>query len=57
MFTAGIPKRDMAVFDRVIRKIIARLEDYTRAEGNAATASTTGPAGRSRMGSRECTDE
>jgi DNA-binding MarR family transcriptional regulator len=34
MFTAGIPKTDLAVFDRVIRKIIARLEHYTRTAGN-----------------------
>lgn len=37
-FTAGIPKNDLAVFDRVIRQIIERLETYVREAGGAAKA-------------------
>ena len=35
-FTAGIPKDDLAVFDRVIRQIIERLEKYVHDAGAAA---------------------
>ncbi|HEY7244540.1 MAG TPA: MarR family winged helix-turn-helix transcriptional regulator [Xanthobacteraceae bacterium] len=35
-FTAGIPKGDIVVFDRVIRQIIARLEDYVQKAGRTA---------------------
>jgi DNA-binding MarR family transcriptional regulator len=37
-FTKGIPKDDLAVFSRVIRQIIARLDDYITTAAAARTA-------------------
>jgi DNA-binding MarR family transcriptional regulator len=48
-FTAGIPKEDLAVFDRVIRQIIARLEDYVRkSTSKAKVVGRSPPSGRRR---------
>ena len=43
-FTAGIPKEDLTVFDRVIRQIIARLEDYVQKANGASKSPARKPA-------------
>jgi DNA-binding MarR family transcriptional regulator len=45
-FTAGIPKDDLAVFDRVIRQIIERLEDYVQKAAGAAKPAARKAASR-----------
>jgi len=52
MFTAGISKSDLAVFDRVIRKIIARLQDYARTAGSVAKRPRSLTQLRTRSGGR-----
>jgi DNA-binding MarR family transcriptional regulator len=47
-FTAGISRKDLAVFDRVIRQIIHRLENYVQKSGGAAKQPTKKPAAPSR---------
>jgi DNA-binding MarR family transcriptional regulator len=42
-FTDGIPKNDLAVFDRVIRQIITRLENYVQ-KSSAASSTRLGVA-------------
>jgi DNA-binding MarR family transcriptional regulator len=54
-FTAGIPNEDLAVFDRVIRKIIARLEEYVRTGGGDAKLPTRKSSGRHRCADRQQT--
>jgi MarR family transcriptional regulator, transcriptional regulator for hemolysin len=49
-FTAGITDEDLAVFDRVIRKIIGRLEEYVRTARGAAKLPTLKPSRRRRSG-------
>jgi DNA-binding MarR family transcriptional regulator len=48
-FTDGIPKGELAVFDRVIRQIIIRLQAFI-AESSAAQATSANPAPRRRVG-------
>lgn len=44
IFTEGIPKDDLAVFDRVIRQIIARLDAFIRTGTAKGTARPSPPA-------------
>ena len=53
LFTEGIPKDDLAVFTKVIRQIIARLDEYIR----TAAPRTATPARRSARGAKRATSK
>lgn len=51
-FTEGIPKEDLATFARVIRQIIARLDDYILAQSSPRGAARTPTPRRTRKTAR-----
>jgi DNA-binding MarR family transcriptional regulator len=53
LFTEGIPKDDLAVFTKVIRQIIARLDEYIRTAAQRAAT----PARRSTRGAKRATSK
>jgi MarR family transcriptional regulator for hemolysin len=48
IFTAGIPKGDLEVFDRVIRQIIVRLDQFIRSRAKKSDRAASAPAARGR---------